>query len=137
MPVLGASDSLRQAAQTIRGELSSDVKDLSAFARPPLAYYMALEGAIAVHRQPDLPHLLEAGGATSWALLDQTLIRQQNTSEQDLDRLLAGWTLVREIPTTLNPPTLLDIDPAAARGAIIDTSAPLRLLRRKRMEALR
>jgi dolichyl-phosphate-mannose-protein mannosyltransferase len=137
MPVLGASDSLRQAAQTIRDELPSDVKDLSAFVRPPLAYYMALEGAIAVHRQPDLPHLLEAGGATSWALLDQTLIRQQNTSEQDLDRLLAGWTLVREIPTTLNPPTLLDIDPAAARGAPIDVSAPLRLLRRTPREAVR
>ena len=34
----------------------------------------------------------------------------------DLERSLAGWALVREIPTTLNLPTLLDIDPAAARG---------------------
>ena len=137
MPVLGPSDSLRQAAQTIRGELPRDIKDLSAYARPPIAYYMGLDGGVAVHRQPDMAHLLEPGGSTPWALLDLALIRQQNTSGKDLDRLLAGWTLVREIPTTLNPPTLLDIDPAAARGASIDASAPLRLLRRKRMEAIR
>jgi dolichyl-phosphate-mannose-protein mannosyltransferase len=136
MSVLGPSDSLRHAAQIILGELPQDIKALSAYARPPLAYYMALTGGVAVHRQPDLAHLLEPGGSASWALLDLALIRQQNSSELDLDRLLAGWTLVREIPTTLNPPTLLDIDPAAAREATIDTSAPLRLFRRKRTETI-
>jgi hypothetical protein len=119
------------------GELPRDVKDLHAYARPALPFYLALGGDVAVLRQPDLAHLLAAGNTTSWALLDLALIRQQNISEQDLDRLLAGWTLVREVSTTLNPPTLLDIDPAAARGAIIDASAPLRLLRPKRMEAVR
>jgi dolichyl-phosphate-mannose-protein mannosyltransferase len=98
---------------------------------------MALGGSVMVHRQPDIAHLLAIGNTAPWALLDLALIRQQNTSEQDLDRLLAGWTLVREIPTTLNPPTLLDIDPAAARGAPIDVSAPLRLLRRTPREAVR
>ena len=134
MPLLGPSDSLRRAAQTIYYELPPDVKELPAYARPAIAFYMASGGSIAVHRQPDLAHLLKPGGATSWALLDLTLIRQQ---EKDLDRLLAGWTLVQEISTTLNAPTLLDIDPAAARGAIIDASAPLWLLRRKRMEVSR
>jgi dolichyl-phosphate-mannose-protein mannosyltransferase len=137
LPSLGPSDSLRQAAQTIKGELPRDVRDLNAYTRPPLAYYMALGGSVTVHRQPDIAHLLATGNTAPWALLDLALIRQQNTSEQDLDRLLAGWTLVREIPTTLNPPTLLDIEPAAARGALIDASAPLRLLRRKQREAVR
>ena len=113
------------------------MKDLRVYARPPLAFYLALAGGVSVHRQPDLAHLLEPGNSTSWALLDLALIRQENIPEQDLDRLLAGWTLVREIPTTLNPPTLLDIDPAAARGDMIDASAPLRLLRPKRMEDVR
>jgi dolichyl-phosphate-mannose-protein mannosyltransferase len=137
MPLLAPSDSLRQAAQIILGELPRDVKDLHAYARPALPFYLALGGDVAVLRQPDLAHLLAAGNTTSWALLDLALIRQQNISEQDLDRLLTGWTLVREVSTTLNPPTLLDIDPAAAREAIIDASAPLRLLRPKRMEAVR
>ena len=137
MPVLGPSDSLRRATQTILGELPRDMKVLNAYARPPLVYYMALAGGVAVHRQPDLAHLLEPDGSTPWALLDLAMIRQQYSSEQDLDRLLAGWSLVREIPTALNPPTLLDIDPAAARGATVNASAPLRLLRRKRMEAIR
>ena len=136
MALLGPSDSLRQASRTILGELAPNTKDLSAYVRPPLLYYLAA-GAVALHRQPDLAHLLGQGNSTAWALLDLALIRQQNTSEQELDRLLAGWTVVREVPTTLNAPTLLDIDPAAARGAIIDASAPLRLLRRKRLEDVR
>jgi dolichyl-phosphate-mannose-protein mannosyltransferase len=121
----------------VLGELPRDVKVLQAYARPPLAYYLALGRGVTVHRQPDLAHLLATGSTNSWALLDTALIRQQNIAKQDLDRMLTGWTLVREIPTTLNPPTLLDIEPAAARGASIDASAPIRLLRRDRMEAVR
>jgi dolichyl-phosphate-mannose-protein mannosyltransferase len=135
--LLEPSDSLRQACRSIMSELPKDLSDLRVFARPPLAYYLAVAGHVGVHRQPDLAHLIEKRDPRSWAVLDMALIRQQNVSKLDLDRSLAGWLVAREIPTTLNPPTLFDIDPAAARGGTIDASAPVWLLRPRRMEDVR
>ena len=43
-----------------RASYRQDVKDLRVYARPPLAFYLALAGGVAVHRQPDLAHLLGA-----------------------------------------------------------------------------
>jgi hypothetical protein len=130
-PVLQPGDSLRLACQDVLAELPPDVMELGAYARPEVAFYLGRARDIAVLRQQDLTHLLEAGVTGSWALLDQALVRQDNIPERELEQLLDGWTTIKEIPTTLNAPTLLDIDPAAARGAKLDASAPLRLLRRK------
>jgi len=110
---------------------------LRVFARPPLAFYLALAGGALVDRQPDLAHLVEPGDSTSWALLDMAMIRQDNVREVELNRSLAGWVVEREVPTTLNPPTLLDIDPSAARERKFDASAVLRLLRPKRIGDVR
>jgi dolichyl-phosphate-mannose-protein mannosyltransferase len=136
MPLLGPSDSLRQASRTIAAELPADTKALSAHARPPLAFYLSLH-KISVYRFPDLALMLAPRNPISLALIDLALIRQQPIVAEALDRLLAPWTVVREIDTSLNGPTLLDIDPSAARGAKIDASTRLRLLRRKRLEELR
>jgi len=135
--LLAPSDSLREASRSILSELPEDVGDLHVFARPPLAYYLALAGRVGVHRQPDLAHLLDKSDQRSWAVLDVALTRQSNVSDRDLERAIAGWSLVRRISTTLNPPTLLDIDPAAARGGMMDFSAPIWLLRPRRMEDAR
>jgi 4-amino-4-deoxy-L-arabinose transferase-like glycosyltransferase len=137
VPLLGPSDSLRHAAQAILFELPPKTKDLRAYARPPLIFYLALADGVTVGRQPDLAHLSRPANLTSWAVLDLALVRQDNLKETDLDRWFRDWVVVREIPTTLNPAALLDIDPAAARSAVIDASAPVRLLRPRRMEEIR
>jgi len=129
--LLEPSDSLRLASRSIQSDLPKHVRQLRLFARPPLAFYLALAGGVDVDRQPDLAHLLEQGDSTSWALLDMAMIRQNNIVEEELNRSLAHWVLVRDIPTTLNLPALLDIDPSAASGRSVDASARLRLLRPK------
>jgi hypothetical protein len=128
---------LRQASRVILSELPDDVNNLRVFGRPALVYYLAMTGRIAVSRQPDLAHLAENGGPKTWAVLDLAMTRQNNVSELDLQPSIPGWALAREISTSLNLPTLLDLDPAAARGAAVDVTAPLWLLRPKRMEYAR
>jgi len=135
--LLEPSDSLRLARRSIQRELPKDVRELRLFARPPLAFYLALAGGVEVHRQPDLAHLVKQGDSTSWALLDMAMIRQDNVVEEELNRSLAHWVVVRDIPTTLNLPALLDIDPSAASGRAVDASASLRLLRPKGIGDLR
>jgi len=130
--LLDPSDSLRQASRSILSELPKDVMKLRLFARPPLAFYLALTGRVDVDRQPDLAHLLEQGDHASWALLDMAMIRQSQLGAKDLDPLLTNWVMVRDVPTTLNLPALLDIDPSAASGRSIDASAGLRLFRPRR-----
>ena len=90
-----------------------------------------------MYRLPDLAGVLGPKNPAEWAVLDQALIRQQSIAEPELKPLLAAWTVAREIDTRLNGPTLLDIDPSAARSPAIDASAPLRLLRRKSSEKVR
>jgi hypothetical protein len=135
--LLAPSDSLRDASGALLSELPRDVADLRVLARPPLLFYLALAGQTRVQRQPDLAHLLDKADPQAWAVLDLALMRQANMSQADLDRATAGWTLVREVPTTLNLPTLLDIDPAAARGEMMDFTAPIWLLRLGRLEERR
>ena len=114
------------------------MKDLRVYARPPLPFYLAAGEAASSSDSPTWRTWSGAGNSTSWALLDMALMRQakhlRNKTWTDPART---GSVVREIPTTLNPPTLLDIDPAARAEAMIDASAPLRLLRRKRMEDVR
>jgi hypothetical protein len=126
------SESVRLACRTIRQELPKDLKSLRVFARRPIIFYLALDGDVTVFPQPDLDHLLEQGDRTTWVLLDMALIRQDNVSQADFSRALAQWVVVRDIPTTLNMATLLDIEPAAARTGTLNVSASLRLLRPKR-----
>jgi len=120
------------ACRAIQQEIPKDVKSLRVFARRPVTFYLALSGGVTVFPQPDLDHLLEQGDGTSWALLDMAMMRQDNVSEEDLSRSLAHWVVVRDIPTTLNMATLLDIEPAAATSGTLNVLASLRLLRPKR-----
>ena len=135
--LLEPSDSVRLACRAIQQELPKDVKSLRVFARRPVIFYLALDGGVTVFPQPDLDHLLEQGDRTSWALLDMAMMRQDNVSEEDLSRSLAHWVVVRDIPTTLNMATLLDIEPAAARSGTLNVLASLRLLRPKRAGEVR
>jgi dolichyl-phosphate-mannose-protein mannosyltransferase len=137
MGLLAPSDSLRLASRSILRELPKDVSQLRILARPSLVFYLAQSSGVAIGRQPDLARLLDNRDPRAWAVLDMALMRQDNVSAGDLERSLGDWLVVREIPTTLNLPTLLDIDPAAARGSETDSSAPIRLLRLRRREDVR
>ncbi len=131
--VLNPSDSIRLACRAIQKDIPGNVNSLRVFARRPVIFYLALGGGVTVFPQPDLNHLLEQGGdRSSWALLDMALMRQDNVSEVDLSRSLVDWVVVGDFPTTLNTPTLLDIEPAAARSGTVNVLASLRLLRPKR-----
>jgi hypothetical protein len=127
--LLDPSDSVRQACGRLLSELPKDLGAIRVFARPPVAFYLGMHGRAAVIREPDAARLLQPGDPTAWAALDMALIRQAHAEANDFDPLLAGWATVREFPTTLNLPTLLDIDPAAAGRTDVDSSASLRLLR--------
>ncbi len=135
--LLGPSDSLKLASQQIMNELPSDLRVIRIFARPPLAFYIALDGRVAVNRQPVLNAMLEQGEPGSWAVIDMGLLRQDGVSALELERFLTGWTIVSKVATTLNPPTLLDVDPSAARADRPDASAPIWLVRRSRVENIR
>jgi dolichyl-phosphate-mannose-protein mannosyltransferase len=136
LPIVGPSDSLRLASRALISELPAQTKGIAVYGRPPLLFYLA-QHRIPLYRLPDLAGVLGPKNPSEWAVLDRALIRQQPIAGPDLIHLLAAWTLAREIDTRLNGPTLLDIDPSAARSPAIDASAPLRLLRRKSSEKVR
>ena len=136
LPVLGSSDSLRLASRAIVENLPAESKRLAVYARPPLLYYLAAQ-RVAVYRSPDLASLLGSKDPAVWALIDLALIPKEQNADPEINRLLAGWTVVGQAETALNAPTLLDINPLAVRSPIIEVSVPLRLLRRKTSETAR
>ncbi|WP_337177846.1 glycosyltransferase family 39 protein [Paludisphaera sp.] len=124
---LSPSDSLRTAVAKAREEGSlADRPLVRVLARPPARFYLA---GVATRVEPDAEALLRGGG-DAWALVDMAQLRQSGDASDLAARLLERWEKVAEFPTTLNPPTLLDVDPGAAvvsrQG---EADAPLWLLR--------
>jgi dolichyl-phosphate-mannose-protein mannosyltransferase len=134
IPPLAPSDSIRRATASLLSAVPKNTGEIRGFVRPPLLFYLALASNIAVMRQPDLAHALDPRNSASWAIIDGALVRQDKLPNFDLSGHLAGWVVVLEVPTTLNAPTLLDIDPAAATATAIDRSASFWLLRPRGME---
>jgi dolichyl-phosphate-mannose-protein mannosyltransferase len=130
-----ASDSLKRGCRSIRGDLPRDLARLRLYARPPVTFY--LSGAVPLYPQPSLERLLATDDPSSWALLDMAMARQEGITRGRLAELMGGWDVVRDIPTTLNWPTLLDIDPASTTRRAGDRSASLLLLRPKRTGEVR
>ena len=127
--LLAPSDSLRRAVAASLAELPEGASGLRVLARPPATFYVG--GRAEARVEPDLEALLRDGSGR-WALLDWAQLRQSSDAEEAAARLLEHWEKVGEQPTTLNLPTLLDIDPGAARIARpTDADAPLWLLRRR------
>lgn len=126
--VLAPSDSLRIAVGRVLGGLPREVPGLRLLARPPVTFYIG--GRAAARIEPDLDGLLQPQGDGAWALVDLAQLRQSGDLPTTSARLLERWEKVAEYPTTLNPPTLLDVDPAAARIVRSgEAEAPLWLLR--------
>jgi dolichyl-phosphate-mannose-protein mannosyltransferase len=86
---------------------------------------------VTILRQPGIDGLLEQGPPSTWAVLDMALSRQSGAAAKDWERDLARWVVVHEFPSSLNLPTLLDVDPSAAGRATSDRAANLDLLRQR------
>lgn len=125
--LLEPSDSLRSACRTIAADLPRDLGTLRVYARPPVTFY--LSGAVPLAPQATPEALFATGEPRAWALLDSAMVRQGGDIAVRLGAAADRWELVREVPTTLNWPTLLDIDPSAAMGGRSDRTAPLMLFR--------
>ena len=130
--LLGPSDSLRTACHDLASVLPADVPELRLLARPPVRFYLALSGRGPLGTVADLRSLLDQSGPASWAVVDEVLLRQEGDASVGRRRLLESYEVVDEWPTELNLPTLLDVDPAAARRESGARSASMLLLRPRR-----
>jgi hypothetical protein len=134
--LLAPSDSLRRACLKVKSLLPEELAGLRVLVRPPVNYYLA--GRVALHPLSGLAQAEQPGDPGDWMLIDSAIVRSelgQSPAAQArnlVDRFANHWELVEEIPTTLALPTLLDLDPGAARQASPDRSAPLWLLRPRR-----
>lgn len=128
--LLEPSDSLRAACRKITSIVPNNVESLRLLARPPVTFY--LSGAVAVSPQPTLERLLQGGDANSWSLIDGAMIEQSGEERRRLAGARVRWDFVREVPTTMNLPTLLDVDPGAASSGSRSPTAALLLFRPKR-----
>lgn len=124
------SDSLRVACRQVQADLPKDLTRLRFLGRPAITYYLATAG-VPLATQPDLDGLLKPGAGGELALVDDALLRQEADYTGTKSRLTEGWEIVKEYPSQLNLPTLLDLNPGAARKRIEspEFECPLWLLR--------
>ena len=130
------SDSLYRATEQLSANLPDRVKGLRLLARPPVTYYLA--GRIGLYPMSGSDQLSKPGDPGLWAMVDAAILRSEfgqpsgDSGRNLLDRFANNWEVVEEFPTTLSLPTLLDLDPGAARRDNPDRSCPLWLLRPRR-----
>jgi dolichyl-phosphate-mannose-protein mannosyltransferase len=125
---LAPADSLRNAVKQALSDLPSETRGLRLLVRPPVVFYLG--GRIPSRTEPNLARLLEFTDRQTWALIDVAQLRQEGDLKTARSRLLSRWEIVHEYPTFLNLPTLLDVDPGAARAGDSELIAePLWLLR--------
>ncbi len=129
-PLLESSDSLRLACRSVAAELPRDVPTLRIHARPPVTFY--LSGVVPVALQATPEGLVSRSDRRSWVLLDSAMLGPGGAERARQLARSPSFELVREIPTRMNLPTLLDVDPSTPIQSPIDVSAPLFLLRPKR-----
>ncbi len=129
-PLLESSDSLRLACRSIAAELPKNVPTLRIHARPPVTFY--LSGVVPVAPQATPEALVSGPDRRSWILLDSAMLGPGGSERARKMAESSSFELVREIPTKMNLPTLLDVDPSTPIQTPIDVSAPLFLLRPKR-----
>jgi 4-amino-4-deoxy-L-arabinose transferase-like glycosyltransferase len=127
--LLAPTDSLRNACRTIALAIPKNVESLRLLGRPPITFYLG--GHVSIIPQPDARGL-SAGKPGSWAVLDKAVVWAEPRGRAGPAALEGSWVVVREVPTELSLPTMLDIDPSAARSGHWDNEAPLYLLRRAR-----
>jgi dolichyl-phosphate-mannose-protein mannosyltransferase len=135
--LLEPSDSLRRATDRVVSIVPREVIGLRLLVRPAVTYYLA--GRIGLIHTVSSEELLRTDRRALWALVDSAILRSESgtpsrgSSQALLSRLMKDWEVVEELPTTLSLPTVLDLDPGATRDSSASRSAPLWLLRPRRM----
>ncbi len=126
--ILGASDSLRSAVSQAVKDIPPGTPGLRLLVRPPVIFYLG--GRLPARTVPSLSAMLAEPSSGEWALVDAAQILQEGDPQDARRSLLSRWEMVREYPTQLNVPTLLDLDPSAARTRrSLSVECPLLLLR--------
>jgi hypothetical protein len=139
--LLAPSNSLRQACDQILALLPDEVQAVQVLARRPVVYYLL--GRKSVFLMENSDQLRKPAGRGVWTIVDSAILRSEigrgseESSHNLLDRLTNHWEVVQEIPTSLALPTLLDLDPDAARSTSADRTCRLWLLRPRRSGAAR
>jgi hypothetical protein len=133
--LLEPSDSLRRACRSLAADLPRDLRSLRLYARPPVTFYLSDVAPLAP--QPSLDALLGTIDPKTWALLDWAVLDQEGWAQGRAYALPYQWDVVRQFPSTMNLPTLLDHAPSAARERNADRDAPLMLFRPRRPGAAR
>lgn len=139
--LLAPSDSLYQATARVAEVLPEEVQALRLLARPPVTYYLA--SRISLDPMAGSNSLLKGGDPRAWALVDSAILRSElgnpsvGSDRNLLDRFANNWEIVEEFPTTPSLPTLLDLDPGAARSSAGERNYPLWLLRPRTSKARR
>jgi 4-amino-4-deoxy-L-arabinose transferase-like glycosyltransferase len=125
---VSSTDSLRSAVRQLLAGVPASTGGLRLYVRPPVTFYLG--GRVLTQVEPDLARIVEPGNSRLWALVDSAQLRQAGDLKAATETVMTRWELVHEYPTKLNLPTLLDIDPGAARAGRSDAvNAPLWLLR--------
>src|SRR5262249_14024383 len=125
---LDPTDSLRTATARAIADLPPGTPGLRLLVRPPVTFYLG--GRVATLVEPNLERLMSPVDPRLWALVDVVQLRQEGGLKAVTEQLETRWERVGEYPTHLNFPTLLDVDPGAAKAGRSDSiDAPLWLLR--------
>lgn len=134
--LLAPSDSVRAACLEITDRLdamppAARPAALRVLGRPSVHYYLllTLPRGVDLQRVDDLAALSRPGGSRT-LVLDDLGLEPRPTNPAGAPGLAAAWERLAEEPTWLNPPTLLDHDPAAAyrAGVRAESSATYRPL---------
>ena len=140
--LLDPTDALYQATVQVSAQLPEEVQGLRLLVRPPVTFY--LSGRVALFPMAGSAALSEPGDSRVWALVDSAILRSESgwisggSGRDLLYHFAADWEIVGEFPTWPSLPTLLDIDPGAARaGSTSDRTYPLWLLRPRTAKARR
>jgi hypothetical protein len=134
--LFASSESLREATYHVSLLLPDEVKGLLLLVRPPVVYYLA--GRMTLLPMSGSDSLTLPGRSDIWVLLDSAILRSEKGLKDEesvrnyLERFSKHWEVVQAFPTSLSLPTLLDLDPGAARSESADRNCSLWLLRPRR-----
>lgn len=130
--LLAPSDSVRSASREVVTRTEKLPQGVLVVARPSVLFY--LSGQVVIGRMADTSSLLQpAPGSSPLVLLDTVQLAQEGDPADMLERIEDYWEIVGRWPTSLNPPTLLDVDPSGARAMPDPRDDDLILLRRREL----
>jgi hypothetical protein len=127
--LLGPSDSLRRAVHRAAAELPARARAVPALVRPAVTFYAATEGRGPLRPVPGLTALVEAAVPGELVLVDGVQLRQESDLADPRAGAFRRWTTLGAWPVEMSPPTLLDVDPAAAIGDSTSRTSRLLLMR--------